>query len=226
MKSVIIFGTGKIAEVVLHCLRHASNFEVAACTVDREYLPTDDWHNLDCVAFENVEQHYPPSDFDMFVAMGYHDLNELRATKIREAQAKGYHLVSYIHPESGLPSDCQPGPNCFVMNNVNIHPCVSLGENVFVWSGAMIGHHSRIGDHCWLSSSTNISGGVNVGDNCFFAVNATVGHSVRIGNRCFLGANSLVPRCTEDEQVFVVESTKPFRLNSRQFLRLSGFASL
>ena len=42
MKSVIIFGTGKIAEVVLHCLRHASNFEVAACTADREYLPTDD----------------------------------------------------------------------------------------------------------------------------------------------------------------------------------------
>lgn len=226
MKPVVLFGIGKIAEVVLQYLRHESKVDVAACTVDGQYLPGEHWNGLDCVAFEDIEQAYPAADYDMFVAMGYHDLNGLRASRVRQAQAKGYRLISYVHPNSGLPSDCELGPNCFVMHNVNVHPCVTMGENVFVWSGSMIGHHSHIGDHCWLSSSSNISGGVTVGANCFFAVNATVGHSVRIGDRCFLGANSLVTRNTENDQVFVVESTKASRLNSQQFLRLSDFASL
>lgn len=226
MTPVVLFGTGKIAEVVLHFLQHASDFEVVACTVDREYLPAENWHGLPCVAFEDVESRFPPSEFDMFVALGYQDLNDLRAEKVQAAERKGYRLVSYVHPDSGLPQDCKLGPNCFVMNNVNVHPCVTLGSNVFVWSGTMIGHHSCIGDHCWLSSSANISGGANVGSHCFFAVNSTVGHGLKIGSRCFLGANSLVTRCAEDAQVFVSESTKPFRLDSQQFLRLSQFSSL
>ena len=90
----------------------------------------------------------------------------------------------------------------------------------------MIGHHSTVGNNCWLTSCTNISGVVTVGDNCFFAVNSTVGHSVRVGKDCFIGANALVTKCTENDQVFLVDSTKPFRLNSRQFLRMSRFADL
>ena len=90
----------------------------------------------------------------------------------------------------------------------------------------MIGHHSVIGDDCWFTSCANISGVVSVGQGCFFAVNSTIGHGVRVGDRCFIGANALVTQCTGDDQVFVVESTKPFRLNSRQFLRMSRFSDL
>jgi hypothetical protein len=49
---------------------------------------------------------------------------------------------------------------------------------------------------------------------------------VIVGNHCFIGINAVVTQPTDDEQVFVVESTKPFRLNSRQFLRMSRFPDL
>jgi UDP-3-O-[3-hydroxymyristoyl] glucosamine N-acyltransferase len=101
------------------------------------------------------------------------------------------------------------------MHHVMIQPRVKLGNNVFVWTGAMIGHHSEIGDDCWLTSSANISGSVSSGRGCFFAVNSTIGNNVIV-----------VTQPTDDEQVFVVESTKPFRLNSRQFLRMSRFPDL
>ena len=226
MRPVVLFGTGKISEVLLHFFRNASDRTIVACTTDRDYLPGTSWNDLPCVAFENVDQHYPPAEHDMFVALGYQDLNDLRASKVAAARAKGYHLVSYVHPDSGMPNDCQLGDNCFVMNNVMIHPRVTLGHNVFVWSGSMIGHHTSVGDHCWLTSSTNISGVVTVGRNCFFAVNSTVGHGICIGNECFIGANALVTKDANDGQVFLVESTKAFRLNSRQFLRMSGFSNL
>lgn len=160
----------------------------------------------------------------MFVALGYQDMNGLRTRKCAEARALGYSLASYI--DSEVPQDLVHGDNCFVMNRALIHPKVRLGNNVFVWSGAMVGHHSAIGDNCWLTSGTNISGVVTVGDNCFFAVNSTIGNSVDIGRDCFVGANALVTRKADDGQVFLAERTKPFRLNSTQFLRMSRFSDL
>jgi sugar O-acyltransferase (sialic acid O-acetyltransferase NeuD family) len=226
MKPIVLFGTGKIAEVLLYCFRQHSAYEVVACTVNRSFLPGETWQDLPAIPFEEVEQRYPPEKYAMFVAVGYQELNALRARTCAEARAKGYALVSYVHPESGLPRDCQYGDNCFIMNNVMIHPRVRLGNDVFVWSGAMIGHHSTIGDHCWLTSCANISGAVTVGKSCFFAVNATIGHNVIIGDECFIGANALVTKCAGDRQVFLAESTKPFRLDSHQFLRMSKFAEL
>jgi sugar O-acyltransferase (sialic acid O-acetyltransferase NeuD family) len=226
MKPIVLFGTGKIAEVLLYFFRHASDYEVVACTADGSYLAEDTWQGIPTVSFESVEKQYPPKKYELFVALGYQELNALRARKCSEAKTKGYNLVSYIHPESGLPRDCEYGENCFIMNNVLIHPRVRLGNDVFVWSGAMIGHHSTIGDHCWITSCANISGVVTVGNNCFFAVNATVSHNVVIGDECFIGANALVTKCAENRQVFVAESTKPFRLNSHQFLRMSNFPQL
>lgn len=226
MKPIILYGTGKIAEVLFYFLRHHSDFEVVACTVDRSFLATDTWQGLPAVPFEEVAQIYPPDKYAMFVAVGYQELNALRARKYEEAKAKGYALISYVHPDSGLPQDCQYGENCFIMNHVMIHPRVRLGNDVFVWSGAMIGHHSTIGDHCWLTSCANLSGVVTVGKRCFFAVNATVAHNVVIGDECFIGANALLTKCTDDQQVFLAENTKPFRLNSHQFLRMSNFAQL
>ena len=68
-----------------------------------------------------------------------------------------------------------------------------------------------------------ISGNVKIGRNCFFAINSTVSHSVTIGKECFIGANVLIAKCTKDLEVYIFESTKPFRLNYKQFIRMTNF---
>ena len=226
MKPIVLFGAGKIAEVILYCFRHHSDREVAACTADREYLPASPWNGLPVVDFAKIQETHPAADFDIFVALGYQDLNGLRAKKCAEARALGYALPSYVYPQSGLPLDCEYGDNCFIMNNVLVHPRVRLGNNVFVWSGAMVGHHSVIGDNCWLTSCCNVSGAVTLGKNCFLAVNSTIAHAVHVGDDCFIGANALVTKCTDNGEVYLAEATKSFRLNSRQFLRISNFSDL
>lgn len=226
MKPVVLFGTGKIADVLLYFFRNHSERKVVACTVDRDYLPGTEWQGLPAIAFDEVAQHYPPAQYDMFVALGYQEMNGLRADACARARGLGYTLVSYVHPDSGLPNDCVHGDNCFIMNHVHIHPRVRLGNNVFVWSGAMVGHHSNIGDNCWLTSCANISGVVTVGRNCFLAVNATVAHGIEIADDCFIGANALVTKSTQVGEAYLVENTKPFRLSSRQFLRMSKFSEL
>jgi sugar O-acyltransferase (sialic acid O-acetyltransferase NeuD family) len=225
-KPIVLFGSGKIAEVLLYFFREHSDREVVACCVDRDYLPGPRWRGLPTVAFDEVVKLHPPETHEMFVALGYQEMNALRQSRCEQARALGYTLVSYVHPQAGLPKNSIHGDNCFFMDRVMVHPYVRFGSNVFVWSGAMIGHHSRIGDNCWLTSSSQIGGGVDVGDNCFLALNATVGHSINIGARCFLGANALVTQSTLDEQVFVAQNSKPLRLTSQQFFRLSCIGDL
>lgn len=225
-KEIIVFGTGKIADVIQFYMREESGLPVKAFTVDKEFITEPTFNGLPVVPFEELEKQYPPEKYSMFVAVGYHDLNSVRAEKIKAAEAKGYEIISYVHPNSGVPKDLVHGKNCFIMNNVCIHPRVKLGDNVFVWSGAMLGHHSTVGNDNWFTSSVNISGNVTIGNNCFFAVNSTVSHSVTIGNEVFIGANTLVVKNVEDGKVIIKESDKPIKLNSKQFLKFSKFSSL
>lgn len=227
MKEIVIFGTGKIAEVIYYYAHHECGFKVAAFTTDAAYLPDEgDFLGKTVVAFHEVENHYPPTQYDLFVAVGYHDLNKLRETKCQEARDKGYKLVSIVPASANLPSNVVYGDNCFIMPPSLIHPCVTIGNNVFVWNGAMIGHHSVIGDNCWLTSNCNLGGNVKVGQQTFIAINATITHSVIIGDQCFIGANTLVTKKLENEKVVIVESSKPIKVNSKQFLKFSSFSSL
>jgi sugar O-acyltransferase (sialic acid O-acetyltransferase NeuD family) len=225
-KPLIIFGTGKIAEVVTYYAMNECGFTVAAYTVDGAHQQSDTFLGKPVVVFERLSSLYPPEQYDMFVAVGYHDLNRLRSKKCEEARKVGYKLVSVVSPKTNLPLNVVHGDNCFIMPPCIVHPCVRLGSNVFVWSGAMIGHHSDVGDHCWFTSNCNIGGNVVMGQNCFVALNATVGHSVHIGSQCFLGANTLVTKGLADEGVVIAESSKPIKLNSSQFLKFSSFSSL
>lgn len=226
MKDLIIFGTGKIADVVYYYAKNECKLNVVAFTVDQAFINGSKFHDLPVIPFDEIVNHYSPDKYSMFIAIGYHDLNRLRETKYLEAKRLGYEIVSIVSPQSKLPLTVKYGENCFIMPPSIIHPEVEIGNNTFVWSGSMVGHHTIIGDNCWLTSCTNISGVVKVGKNCFFAVNSTVGHGVTIGERCFLGANSLVTKNLAENKVVIEESSKVFRLESDQFLRFSKFSDL
>lgn len=226
MKNIIIFGIGKIADVIQYYMREESGLPVKAFTVDRQFMKGDSFQGLPVVPFEEVQKIYPPEENDMFVAVGYQDMNRLRHQKVLDAEKKGYHLVSYVHPNSTIPRDLVHGKNCFIMSNVCIHPRVKMGDGVFVWSGAMIGHHSTVGHYNWFTSAANVGGNVTLGDHCFLAMNATISHSVQVGNEIFLGANVLVTKDLGDDNVVISESHKPIKLNTKQFLRMSGFSTL
>jgi sugar O-acyltransferase (sialic acid O-acetyltransferase NeuD family) len=225
-KGLILFGTGKIAEVIHYYAKEECGYNVVAFAVDEKYKTENTFLGLPVLAFTDIEKAYPPASYDMFIAIGYHDINALREAKCKEAIAKGYKLVSIISPNTNIPKNVTIGSNCFIMPPSIIHPCVRIDNNVFIWNGSVVGHHSHIKDNCWLTSGCNISGNVTLGENTFVAINATVGHSVSVGKECFIGANTLIIKNTLDGQVFIAESSKPIKVNSKQFLKFSNFSSL
>ena len=221
MSKIVIFGAGKIADEAYFYLTNDSPHEIVAFTVDREYRSSPEKLGLPVVPFEDVQSKYPPGDFQMFVAVGYQDLNRFRAQKYAEARAKGYELVSYISSHASNIGQVEVGDNCFVLEFVTIQPCAKIGNNVFLWSGNHVGHHARVGDHCYIAGNVVVSGNTKVEPYCFVGVSVTLGHEITIGRESFIGAGSLITKDVEPNSVYITPDTPKFRLDSSTFLRLT-----
>ena len=226
MKPIIIFGAGKVAQIIHFFFSEYTQREIISFCVDSKYKIQDKLNDIPIIEFDNLVDSYPPSAVDIFVAMGYQDMNKSREDKYQLFKDLGYTLASYIDANSNIPKNCIIGENCFLMNNVIIHPFVKIGNNVFIWGGSMVGHHSKIDDHSWITSSSNISGNSSIGRNCFLGLNSSIGNSIKVQDYCFIGANSLIIKSTKKSEVFITAGTKPMRLNSEQFTKLSNFDSI
>ncbi len=214
MARVIVFGTGDVAQIVAYYFETDSNHEVVAFTVDRDYLTTATYEGRPVVPFEEVENHFPPSKHHMFIALSYADMNRLRARKFVQAKAKGYQLISYVSSRCTYLSKFPPGENCLIFEDNTIQPFVRIGDNVVLWSGNHIGHHSIIHPHNFISSHVVVSGRCEVGSYCFIGVNATLGHGVQVGEGALIGAGSVVTRDVEPWSVYV--PPRSVRLESKK----------
>jgi sugar O-acyltransferase (sialic acid O-acetyltransferase NeuD family) len=192
MNKVIIFGTGDIAQLAHYYFSTDSKYVVAAFTVDSEFLITRTFCGLPAVPFEEVQGIYPPSEFELFVAVSYGQLNALRTRKVQEASEKGYRIARYVSSRATILTTEFIGANCFILENNTVQPFVKIGGNVTLWSGNHIGHHSEIGPNCFIASHVVISGGVKIGPNCFIGVNATLRDHIVLGEKCVIGAGALI----------------------------------
>ena len=207
-KPLVIFGSGDIAQLAHFYFTTDSEYEVVAFTVDASYIKQLQFCSLPVVAFDEVVSIYPPEKYEFFVALSYSKLNAVRKEKFLAAKAYGYKLASYISSRATVLNDGQIGENCFIFEDNTIQPFVRIGNNVTLWSGNHIGHHSVIKDHSFIASHVVVSGGVVIGEQCFVGVNATVRDHINIGDRCVIGAGALILANAESEGVYMGAATQ------------------
>jgi sugar O-acyltransferase (sialic acid O-acetyltransferase NeuD family) len=187
-KKLILFGDSAFAEIAYEYFMYDSDYEVVAFTVSRDYLKKESLFDLPILPFEEIENHFPPTDYYMFISLVYNDLNRVRTNFYNESKQKGYKLANYISSKAFVWKNVEIGDNVFIFENNVIQPFVKIGSNNVLWSGNHIGHHSKLGSHNFISSHVVISGFCEIGDFNFFGVNCTIGNNVTIGNDCLLGS--------------------------------------
>lgn len=187
-KKIIIFGDSAFAEIAYEYFTYDSEYQVVAFTVSKEFKAKDSLFGLPVVCFEEIEKKYPPSEFDMHIAIVYNSLNRARLKFYNEAKQKGYKLANYISSRSFVWRNVELGDNIFIFEDNTIQPFVKIGSNNVFWSGNHIGHHSIIGSHNFISSHVVISGFCIVGNANFIGVNSTIGNNLKIGDDCLIGS--------------------------------------
>lgn len=199
---IVIFGTGDVAQIAKYYFDTDSEYNVAAFTVDNAYLNAKSFEGVPLVAFETIEKTYPPEKFKMFIALSYSGMNKIRENKFYESVTKGYDLVTYISSKCTYLSQNKPGKNCFIFEDNTVQPFVEIMDNVILWSGNHIGHHSIIKSHNFISSHVVISGRCTIEPNCFIGVNSTIGHQVVVAEQTLVGAGAIITKSTEKKSVY------------------------
>lgn len=198
---VILFGTGPVANVVRSLLRNDSPFEVAALTADREYAELASTADIAVVAFDEVADRLPPSEYGMFIAVGFSRMNMVRAARCQEARDMGYQLIRHVSSRASVWPDLQVGSNSLIMEGAIIGPGVTIGDDCIIWPGAYVGHGARIGDHSYLAARCTVSGLAVIGSRSVVGTGAVVRDQTRVGDACIVGAGAVVTRDLEANSI-------------------------
>lgn len=207
-KNLIIFGNNDLAELayfyMLNDPNYRDEYEVVAFTVEEKYLLEGKQFSRGTWSWSCLEDVYNPSN--TYIIAPISD-NVLRERIYKEGQEKGFRFISYIS------SKCTNyawaiGKNCFILEDNTIQPFVEIGNNVVLWSGNHIGHHSKIEDNCFIASHVVISGHCNIGKGSFIGVNSTLRDGITIGKNCVIGMGSLVTKSTEPNKTYIGSPAK------------------
>lgn len=201
-RPVVLFGSGAVARLVRYLLEQESGHEVVAITVDRDHLEEAQPSDLPVVPFEELADHYPPGEFGLFIAVGYREMNGLRAARYRAAKSLGYELISHVSPRASTWPDLDIGDNCLVMDNVVIQPFSHVGNGCILWSGSHIAHDVRLGDHCYVAARAAVSGFATVGARTFLGTGSVIRDGITVGERCLIGAGSVITHDVPADSIY------------------------
>ena len=215
-KRLVIVGTGLFAEVACSYFEELSDYQVVAFACHESHKIADEVYGRRLLAIENLAQYYAPLDIEVFIAIGYGEMNKMRQRVYEEMKERGYRRTTFVHPNVRIWNSSTVGDNAFIFEDNTIQPFATIGNNTVLWSGNHVGHHSNIGDHCFISSHVVISGSCTVGNNVFIGVNATLHDSITIGDECLIGAGAIISKSTEPKSVYVPHATKVFPKTSDQ----------
>jgi len=210
-RNLIILGDSAFAEIAYEYFQYDSDYEVKAFAVERAFIRKANLFGLEVVPFEDLVQTHPPSDYSVFVALTYHGFNRTRTRLYQTAKSQGYQIASYVSSRAFLWRNVEYGENCFIFEDNTIQPFVKLGNNVILWSGNHIGHHSSIADNCFISSHVVVSGFCKIGLNAFIGVNASLSNNLTIADDNFIGMGAVVISDTEENKIYVGNPAKPLK---------------
>jgi sugar O-acyltransferase (sialic acid O-acetyltransferase NeuD family) len=208
MAKVIVFGVLDTAELAHYYLTHDSEHEIVAFTINRQYIQDESFKGLPVVAFEDVENIFPPAEHAFFAPMTGRNMNRNREGIYNEAKAKGYQFISYISSHATIFDKSIIGDNCFILEDNTIQPFTTVGNNVVMWSGNHIGHHGQIKDHVFFTSHVVLSGHCVVESYSFFGVNSTIRDYTTIAQGTLVGMASAITKETEEWGIYIGNPAK------------------
>ena len=215
-KPVVMIGVGLHAKRLHAYLTTDGGRTIEAFAVHRRFLQGDGAEFLDrpVVAFEELNDTHPPESHELCLAVGYRDVNQARARLWQEALDRGYDHVHYISSHARCWEPFTVGARgTLLVEDANVQPYATIGDDCWIGGGARIGHDARIGDHCWIGAAI-ISGDVRVGDFCFIGPGATIRDGVTIAPRTVVGMGAVVKRDTAEGDVYSARATAAHGLKS------------
>lgn len=216
-KRLVIFGTGEFARLAGFYFMNDSPYKVVAfsATADRIAEGNKTFMGHPVVPFEGIETAYPPDDHHMFIAVGYKDMNEIRARFYNETKAKGYTLASYVSSKASIMWETKVGDNCIVAENSVVQIDSVIGSNTIISGGCYIAHANRIGDHVFMSALVATGGHVDIGGHGFIGLGSVIKENIKVAPYTLVGAGAVILKDTSEWTLHRPNAASPHKFDRK-----------
>lgn len=213
-EKLVIVGTGESAAVAFEYFKYDSHHEVVAFSTETSSLTSDEHCGLPVVPLERIAETCPPSEYRAFVAISATELNRLRRRLCDAVKALGFTCVSYVSTHAFVLPNVEIGENAFIQENVALQFQTRIGNNVFLGSGACIGHSSVVEDDCYFGPNSTVCGNCRIGRSSFIGANSCISHNVSVAEDCVIGGGAIVLKDTEPRHVYLGNPARPVSQDS------------
>ncbi|MHC1719386.1 MAG: acetyltransferase [Clostridiaceae bacterium] len=221
-KKVVIFGIGFNSKMVLYDAEGRSDFEIAAFSVDKEYMEGNEFLGLPLVEFERITELYPPEEYDMLViSAGYKRLRNKEFLYDR-VKSKGYKLRNYISRTVDFSKEVVMGDNNIIFAQAHIGIGGVMGNNNIIAQQVFLGHNFIMGDNNFIASQVVIGGHCTIKNTCHLGFNCTILEGVTIEEETLVGAGSVVIKNSEPFSTIVGNPSRIIRYHKDEGIELSN----
>ena len=219
-KKLLIIGDSAFAEVAYEYFTHDSDYEVVGFAVEADYLKKTELFGLPIISLEDVPSFYSPENIEFYAALVYRDLNRLRTRLYLRMKSMGYRPASYISSRAFVWRNTKVGEHCFIFEDNTVQPFVEIGNNVVLWSGNHIGHHSKISDNCFISSHVVISGYCDIGENSFLGVNTTIANNLLIARDNWIAPGVVISKGSDPGSLYKAPAPELAVVSALRFFKI------
>jgi sugar O-acyltransferase (sialic acid O-acetyltransferase NeuD family) len=214
-KKVVVFGMSVLTEMICRDVVEHDDFEIAAITVDRAYMKTDNYKGFPVIAFEDIVNKYPPEKFDMLVVYTSQENMRLKEKIYNRVKDKGYSLRNYISPKADCHSDLEMGVNNIIMAHAYLGFHGKMGDNNFIRQKVYLGHDFVMGSHNTIAPGCRIGGHCIFESHIYIGLGAVVNNMLKISKDTLVGSGAVVIRNTEECSVNVGNPSRVIRYFER-----------
>ena len=220
MRRLVVFGVGEFAEVAEYYFSNHDDYEVVAFTVDKNYVADTSFLMRPVVPFEEINSVWPADEADMFIAVGYTQLNSVRASRFLAAQTMGYRLASFVSERAFVWRGFELKQNCFILDDNILQPYSRVEDDVVLWSGNHIGHHSSVSAHSYIAGYVVVAGNVRIGEHCFVGSGSIIRDHLTVGSRSVIGMGTLLLEDAPPDSIYAAKGARRSKVPSSRLRRI------
>ena len=221
MKKIVIFGVDNLALMLKRELE-CQGKEISAFTLDKEYIKSADLDGKAVIPFVNLTEYYSPAETDVYVAIGYKKMNQIRADVLKRLWDKGYTTPNFIHQSVQIGPDCSIGNANIIFQNVCIGYASKIGNGNIFFPQATLAHNNSMGNYNTLSIGVSACGFSSIGNNCFLGASSIVRDGITIADYTLIGAGAYAYKNTKPYDVLAFQSTKTLEISSLDVKEIKG----
>ncbi len=212
-----LFGAGSLAKVLLYYLRQEGR-EPEAFVVDDAYFRESVFCGLQVVPFSRAQDLLPPEEYNVYVAIGYGNMNTGRKNAITRMRSMGYKTPNYVHP-SVLNASSAMGIGNLLFPGVVLDAYVEIGDGNILYPSVFVAHDCVIGDFNFFAPRVALAGDITVGNCCFFGLNCSVKNGLKIANDCLIGAGAYAAADLAEGTVLVPPRSVFLNADSKEIIK-------